>query len=219
VRISGVWRCLAVGHRGQPSFCHKRECKFKTAKESPKMKKKLFLMMLVAMAMSAFAQSKNFEPEFIGQVVVINADSTTTLLQKEQTSIKSSSSKFGMIPIPGTGFLDKTKVNLTVKGAESKTVLPKGRLTFVIKTGDNKKDPKDVFGIFQFEVKKSKRQYQLAEAGVLSGVKSTMTFNTVPSEAKKYGEDCYLVVIENAEPGQYAIITTDISQVSTFGVR
>lgn len=183
------------------------------------MKKKLFLMMLVAMAMSAFAQTKDLEPEYIGQVVVINADSTTTLLQKEQTSIKSSSSKFGMIPIPGTGFLDKTKVNLTVKGAESKTALPKGRLTFVIKTGENQKDPKDVFGIFQFEVKKSKRQYQLAEAGVLSGIQSTMNFNSVPSEAKKYGEDCYLVVIDNAEPGQYAIITTDISQVSTFGVK
>jgi hypothetical protein len=183
------------------------------------MKKKLFALTLLAMAMNAFAQTRNLEPEFIGQVVVINADSTTTLLQKEQTSIKSSSSKFGMIPIPGTGFLDKTKVNLTVKGAESKTVLPKGRLTFVIKTGDNKKDPKDVFGIFQFEVKKSKRQYQLAEAGVLSGIQSTMNFNSVPSEAKKYGEDCYLVVIENAEPGQYAIITTDISQVSTFGVK
>lgn len=183
------------------------------------MKKKMFLMMLVAMAMSTFAQSKNFEPEFIGQVVVINADSTTTLLQKEPTAMKTSSSKFGYIPIPGSGLLDKSKVNLTVKGAESKTVLPKGRVTFIIKTGDNKKDPKDVFGIFQFEVKKGKRQYQLAEAGVLSGVKSTMTFNTVPSEAKKYGGDCYLVVIENAEPGQYAITTTDISQVSTFGVK
>lgn len=183
------------------------------------MKKLVISIVSVMVAMSTFAQSKNFEPEYIGQVVVINADSTTTLLQKEQAAMKTSSSKFGYIPIPGSGLLDKSKVNLTVKGAESKTVLPKGRLTFVIKTGDNNKDPKDVFGIFQFEVKKGKRQYQLAEAGVLSGVKSTMTFNTVPSEAKKYGEDCYLVVIENAEPGQYAIITTDISQVSTFGVK
>lgn len=183
------------------------------------MKKYFVTLAMVMLTAAGFAQSEKLEPEFIGQVVVINADSTTTLLQKEQTSIKSSSSKFGMIPIPGTGFLDKTKVNLTVKGAESKTALPKGRLTFVIKTGDNKKDPKDVFGIFQFEVKKNKRQYQLAEAGVLSGIQSTMNFNSVPSEAKKYGEDCYLVVIDNAEPGQYAIITTDISQVSTFSVR
>ena len=183
------------------------------------MKKYFATLAMVMLTAASFAQSVKLEPEFIGQVVVVNADSTTTLLQKEATKIKTGSTKFGYIPLPGTSLLDKSKVNLTVKGAESKAVLPKGRLTFIVKTGDNNKDPKDVFGIFQFEVKKGKRQYQLAEAGVLSGVKSTMTFNTVPSEAKKYGEDCYLVVIENAEPGQYAIITTDISQVSTFGVK
>ncbi len=183
------------------------------------MKKLIITIVSVMVAVSTLAQSDNFAPEYIGQVVVINADSTTTLLQKEQTAMKTSSSKFGYIPIPGSGLLDKSKVNLTVKGTESKTVLPKGCVTFVIKTGDNNKDPKDVFGIFRFEVKKNKRQYQLAEAGVLSGVKSTMTFNTVPSEAKKYGEDCYMVVIENAEPGQYAVVTTDISQVSTFSVK
>ncbi len=183
------------------------------------MKKLVISIVSVMIAMSSFAQSKNFEPEYIGQVVVVNADSTTTLLQKEQAAMKTSSSKFGMIPIPGSGLLDKSKVNLTVKGAESKTVFPKGRLTFIIKTGKNDVDPKSMFGIFQFEVKKGKRQYKLAEAGVLSGIQSTMTFNTVPSEAKKYGEDCYLVVIENAEPGQYAFTTTDISQVSTFSIR
>lgn len=183
------------------------------------MKKYFATFAMIMLTAAGYAQSEKLEPEFIGQVVVVNADSTTTLLQKEQTAMKTSSTKFGYIPIPGSSLLDKSKVNLTVKGAESKTVLPKGRVTFIIKTGDNNKDPKDVFGIFQFEVKKKKRQYQLAEAGVLSGVKSTMTFNTVPSEAKKYGEDCYLVVIENAEPGQYAVITTDISQVSTFGVK
>ena len=178
-------------------------------------------MIIVSMmaAMSGFSQTTVAEPEFIGQVIVVNADSTTILLQKEQASMKASSTSFGLIPIPGSGLLDKSKVNLIVKGAESKTVLPKGRVTFIIKTGDNNKDPKDVFGIFQFEVKKKKRQYQLAEAGMLSGIKSTMTFNTVPSEAKKYGEDSYLVVIENIEPGQYAITTTDISHVSTFGVK
>ena len=183
------------------------------------MKKLLIFIVSTMVAMNVLARSENFEPEYIGQVVVINADSTTTLLQKEQTAVKTSSTKFGYIPIPGSGLLDKSKVNLIVKGAESKTVLPKGRVTFVIKTGDNNKDPKDVFGVFLFEVKKNKRQYQLAEAGVRSGIQSTRTFNTVPSEAKKYGEDWYLVVIENAEPGQYAITTADISQVSTFSVK
>lgn len=183
------------------------------------MKKLMISIVMVMAAISGYPQTTVILPEYIGQVVVVNADSTTTLLQREPTSMKTSSTKFGYIPIPGSGLLDKTRANLTVKGTESETVLPKGRVTLIIKTGDNSKDPKDVFGIFQFEVKKNKRQYQLAEAGILSGVKSTMTFNTVPSEVKKYGEDCYWVVIENAEPGQYAITTTDISQISTFGVK
>lgn len=183
------------------------------------MKKLMVSIVSVMVAMTITAQSKNFEPEYIGQVVVINADSTTTLLQKEQTTLKTKSSKFGMIPIPGSSLLDKAKANLTVKGTESMTVLPKGRITFVIKAENNNKDPKDVFGIFQFEVKKKNREYLLAEVGTLSGANSTMSFNNVPSVVKKCGDNCYMVVIENAEPGQYAVTTTDISHISTFGVK
>jgi len=183
------------------------------------MKKYLFSLAMLLVSTSTFAQSKNFEPDFNGQVVVINADSTTTLLQKEQTSTKMNSTKFGYIPIPGSGLLDKSSVNLVVKGAKSQTTLPAGRLTFVIKAKDNDEDPRSVFAIFQFDVKKKRRQYKMAEAGILNGVQSTMSFNTVDFEAKKYGDNCYLVVIENAEPGQYGVSTADISQVSTFGVE
>lgn len=175
--------------------------------------------MLAAMIQSSYAQTEKFEPEFIGQVVVVNADSTTTLLQKETTSMKTSTTKFGYIPIPGAGLLDKSKVNMVVKGDESKTMLKSGQLTFVIRVGKNDADPKDVFGIFQFEVKKKNRQYAMAEAGVLTGVKSTTTFNTVPAQVKKYGTESYMIVIEDAKPGQYAITTTDITNVSTFGVK
>lgn len=183
------------------------------------MKKYLLSLVLLFTMSSAIAQSEKLEPEFIGQVVVVNADSTITLLQKEATQMKTSSSKFGYIPLPGTSLLDKSKVNMVVKGKESQTKLKKGRLTFIVRTGSNNVDPKDVFGVFQFEVKKKNRQYELAEAGLLSGVKSTTTFNTVPTLVKKYGTDSYLVVIEDAQPGQYAFTTTDISHVSTFGVE
>lgn len=182
--------------------------------------KKLTTTIAMAVVMQgSYAQTEKFEPEFIGQVVVVNADSTTTLLQKETTSMKTSTTKFGYIPIPGAGLLDKSKVNMVVKGAESKTMLKSGQLTFVIRVGKNDADPKDVFGIFQFEVKKKNRQYAMAEAGVLTGVKSTTTFNTVPAQVKKYGTESYMIVIEDAKPRQYAITTTDITNVSTFGVE
>lgn len=183
------------------------------------MKKLMMIIVSMMAAMSGFSQTGNLEPEFIGQVVVVNTDSTTKLLPKEQTKMKSSSTSFGLIPIPGTGLLDKSKVNLVVKGAESEMTLNSGRLTFIFRAGKNDVDPKSVFGIFQFEVKKKKRQFQLAEAGMLSGVTSTISFNTVPYEVKKYGNESYLIVIENAEPGQYGITTTDISYISTFGVK
>ena len=118
-----------------------------------------------------------------------------------------------------TSLLDKSKVNMTVKGKESQTKLKSGRLTFIVKAGKNDIDPKSVFGVFQFEVKKKTREFVLAEGSLLGGIQSTTSFNTVPTQVKKYGTESYLVVIENAEPGQYAFTTTDISYVSTFGVE
>ncbi len=180
--------------------------------------KKLFVSIaMVVLAAAGYAQ--NLEPEFIGQVVVVNADSTTTLLQKETTKIKTSSTKFGMIPLPGTSLLDKSKVNMVVKGKESPIKLKSGRLTFIIRAGKNDMDPKSIFGVFGFEVKKKTREYSLAEGSFLGGAQSTTSFNTIPTLVKKYGSESYMVVIENAEPGQYAFTTTDISFVSTFGVE
>lgn len=183
------------------------------------MKKLFATIAMVMLTVASFAQSEKLEPEFIGQVVVVNADSTITLLQKEATQMKTKSSKFGYIPLPGTSLLDKSKVNMIVKGKEAQTKLKSGRLIFIVKAGKNDVDPKSVFGLFQFEVKKKTREFKLAEAGILSGVQSTTNFNTVPTQVKKYGTESYLVVIENAEPGQYAFITTDFTYVSTFGVE
>jgi len=181
------------------------------------MKKLLFTISMMA-AFSANAQSV-IEPEYIGQVAVVNTDSTTTLLQKETASMKANSSKFGFIPLPGSSLLDKSKVNLVVKGAESRTTLQKGRLTFIVRAEKNDIEPSSVFRIFQFEVKKKNRQFQMAESSLLGGTKSEMSLNNVSYEVKKYGSTSYLVVIDNAEPGEYGVITTDISKIATFGVK
>ena len=173
--------------------------------------------MIVMAAMSCYAQT--VEPEFIGQVMVLNSDSTTILLQKEQAAMKASTTNFGLIPIPGSGLLDKSKTNLVVKGKESKVTLNPGRVTLIIRAENNNVDPKSVMGIFQFDVKKGKRQFKVTEGSMVGGYDTTISFNTVQYEAKKYGEHSYLVIIENAEPGQYGIVMNDISNISTFGVK
>ena len=82
------------------------------------MKHLILTSALFLTATLGFAQNIT-EPEYKGQVAVINADSTTTLLQKETGEHKAKSSAFALVPIPGASLLDRTKAYLTVKGAES----------------------------------------------------------------------------------------------------
>lgn len=182
--------------------------------------KKIILTTAVMMAttISCFAQSKNIEPEYIGQVVILNADSTTTLLQKEATSMKTKSSKWGMIPIPGSGMLDKSKTKLTIKGKEAPVSVSAGKVTLVIKAASNEQEPNKVFGIMKFEVEKKARTFLMGEFSLVGGTDMTMNYSNVPYLAKKYGENCYIITIENAEPGEYAV-NTDFSQLSTFSVK
>lgn len=183
------------------------------------MKKIFATLTMVMLTVACFAQSEKLEPEFIGQVVVVNADSTTMLLQKEQASMKASSTNFGLIPIPGSRLLDKTKANMVVKGKEAPVTLNQGRLTFIVRAEKNDIDPTGVMGVFQFEVKKGKRQFKIAEGNLTGGFDFSISFNNVQYVAKKYGEHSYLVIIENPEPGQYGIVLNDIHNISTFGVK
>ena len=173
---------------------------------------------MMAMTISCFAQSKNIEPEYIGQVVILNADSTTTLLQKEAASMKTNSSKWGMIPIPGSGLLDKSKTKLTIKRKEAPVSVPAGKVTLVVKAASNEQEPNKVFGIMKFEVEKKARTFLMGEFSLVGGTDMTMNYSNVPYLAKKYGGNCYIITIENAEPGEYAV-NTDFSQLSTFSVK
>ena len=75
--------------------------------------KKLFATFTLAiLTIVGYAQSQNLEPEYVGQVAVVNADSTTTLLDKEITTLKSKSSMWGLVPVPGSSLLDKSKMNI-----------------------------------------------------------------------------------------------------------
>lgn len=178
----------------------------------------LIAMMAFASCLYVCAQSQSLEPEYVGQVVVVNADSTTTLLDKETTTLKSKSSKWGLVPVPGSSLLDKSKMNIVVKGAASKTKLKRGLLTFIIRAEKNDFDPKVVFGVLKFEVKKKTREFLIMKSSFLSGSEQTTRYNNVETKIKKYGSNSYIVTIEDAQPGEYGIMT-DFGTVSSFGVE
>lgn len=184
------------------------------------MTKKFFLFCIIALFCCIYTNAqKVVEPDYIGQVAVMNSDSTLTVLPKEAAEQKASSSKWGMIPIPGSGLFDKVSAYVAVKGSSSPTKFPSDKTILVIRGKDNNEEPKNAFGIFKFEKKKKERRYSLVEAGALSGSKTTASFNTVQFNAKKYGETSYIVELTNLEAGEYGIVTTGVSEITTFSVQ
>lgn len=181
------------------------------------MKKLLFTAALLALTSFGFAQ-KIVEPEYIGQVALVNEDSSMVVLPKENAKEKASSTKFGLLPIPGSDLLDKHSVFLYVKGNSSPTKLSSKKIILVIRSKNNDEEPKNAFGIFKFEVKKKERRYSLAEANLL-GAKATTSFNTVPFNAKKFGESSYLVEISNLSEGEYGIVSNGLSEITTFAIQ
>lgn len=182
------------------------------------MKKIIFTAFFCFATLVGYAQNVQ-EPEYNGQVALVNADSTITLLKKEIGSFKAKSSSFGLIPVPGAALLDKTKSFLTIKGNTSPNVISSKTFSFVIRVKDNNEEPKNSFGIFKFEKKKKERRYQVLEAGVTSGVSENFHFNNVDYTVHKFGGSSYYITVENLEPGEYGIVTSGLDNIATFCVK
>lgn len=176
------------------------------------------VMMFLTCTTTSLAQGFK-EPEYIGEVSLVQSDNRQVILEKEEAEMKTKTSGFGYIPIPGSSLLDKGKTFLRVKGESSPNKVAKGKVQFVVRVKDHNEDPKTTIGVFQFEAKKKERRFMLAEVGVLSGLKATTSFNTVAYEVEKFGESSFLVTISDAAPGEYGVTTTDFGHISTFSVK
>lgn len=181
------------------------------------MKHLILTSALFLTATLGFAQNIT-EPEYKGQVAVINADSTTTLLQKETGEHKAKSSAFALVPIPGASILDRTKAYLTVKGAESPNKISSKKFSLIIRVKDNSEEPKNAFGIFKFETKKKERRFKMADIG-FGSASATTNFTTVDYEAKKYGSSSYLVTLHDLPAGEYGVVANGFDSIATFSVK
>ena len=182
---------------------------------------KTTLLSIAVFCCMASAQAQKVtvpEPEYKGQVAVINADSTTTLLQKETGEHKAKSSAFALVPIPGASLLDRTKAYLTVKGAESPNKISSKKFSLIIRVKDNSEEPKNAFGIFKFETKKKERRFKMADIGFGSAM-ATTNFTTVDYEVKKYGSSSYLVTLHDLPAGEYGVVANGFDSIATFSVK
>lgn len=180
---------------------------------------KQFVLTSALFMAATFGYAQNIsEPEYKGQVAIINTDSTTTLLQKETGEHKAKSSAWGMIPIPGSSLLDKTKAYLYVKGAESPNKITSKKFSLIIRVKDNSEEPKNAFGIFKFETKKNERRFKMVDIG-FGSASTTTNFTNVDYEAKKFGTSSYLVTIHDLPAGEYGVVANGFDNIATFSVK
>lgn len=180
------------------------------------MKRVIIVFVCIIWCITAKAQEIPI-PEFDGQIAVVNTDSTITLLQKEAPTSKTKIGAASFIPVVG-GFVGKTKVELVFQGTQSANVIPADSVNFIYRTKDNSTDPIDLLKIVKLDVKKKTREYTLAKANIVSS--SSDNKSEINWTAKKYGQNCYIIIINELSDGQYAIIMTeDEAKVPTFGIQ
>lgn len=166
---------------------------------------------------SAYAQ-KISEPEYIGQVAIVNADSTITVLPTEKTEVKTKSNGMFYIPVAGS-LLGKCQTMMIVKGATSQTTVPSSNVKLIVRVDDNNVDPHKKIGFIKFEVKKKERRFAMAQAGTLSGISQKTIYDDLSFKAVKIGTSSYLVTLDKIAPGEYGLVEGETMNIVTFKVK
>lgn len=186
--------------------------------------KKYFLLILSSIVcFQANAQSNVTveEPEFSGQVVYVKSNTEGKILPKENAQIKTKAG--ASLYLVGIGSV-KSRIHL--KGNSAATRIPSQPQTmFIVRAVDNKTDPLEIINFVKFDIKGKERRAEVAKSNSFGG-ESSNNLKRLDFNAKKYGQDSYLVVLDNVEPGEYGVYVTNPNEkdeknsliIATFGV-
>lgn len=170
------------------------------------------------------------EPEFNGQAVYLTSDSTAVALKKEYGGMSAKVKGSSFIPYAGA-FAGGVNMYLTVKGPESPNVIPAGGdVRLVVRVDNNDEDPEGIIRVMNFEVKKKERRIRFMESSLAGGTKTEESESYLTYNAKKYGENCYLITIPQSELQQgceYGVLSSPIGAMGnatqqaivTFGYK
>jgi hypothetical protein len=183
------------------------------------MRKIAFLFFIGLLSANLSAQTVE-EPEFVGEAVILNADSTITSLEKSPVQVRTQAN--AGVYIVGIG---KVRTRMTVAGCCSNVKVKGGELKLIVRAVDNITDPLSVVQVVKFDKKKKERSAELSSettfAGTAKGNMKMLSFT-----GKKFGESSYLLTIPKVEPGEYCVIVRNpnalneaITIVSCFAVN
>ena len=167
------------------------------------MKKTFILIPLLLLLVSTAAAQGNVtvaEPEFIGEVLVVDENGSAELLEKQTVLVQT---RMGAgVYLAGIG---KAKTKILLDGATAPTRLKSGdRFRFIIKAVDNKTDPMAIISIFSLKATKKNHSAEISSVSTFGSVKSNK-LQYLPFTAAKYGESSYLITLREQPEGEYGI--------------
>lgn len=162
---------------------------------------KQLLLFLLLPAISLVARAQSFEPEWVGEVLVLTVDGDTVPTKTEKCNVQIKTSSSAARIITGFGNINQ---KISIKGGQSPTQIGKDKpICLIVKCKDNESDPTSFIQIIKFDAKKKERKAELAKVNWIGNVsENNMTY--LPFEAKRYGKNSYLLQIEPQE-GEYGV--------------
>ena len=184
------------------------------------MRIKLLFLISILICTGSYAQETVTEPDFIGEVLVLNPDNSTTPLEKATVKIKTKAN--ASIYLVGMG---KVKTKINVDGPSAQVRLHQGDdFKLIVRAVDNNTDPMSIINIFQFETGKKVRKAELSSLSTFGGASSN-NLELLPYTAKKYGESSYLITLKEKPVGEYGITVRNPNSldekniiVASFGI-
>lgn len=186
--------------------------------------KKILLMLAAACATTFAAQAQTptaTEPDFTGESVVVRADGSSKLLEKQTVMLRT---RMGAgVYLVGIG---KAKTKIVLQGTAAETRIPAGEdFQFIIRAVDNQTDPLSIINIFRLKVGSKERTAELSSTSTFGSVKEGK-LERLPFTAKKFGTSSYLITLTAKPAGEYGITVSNPNHVdekqivvSTFAIE
>ncbi len=160
-----------------------------------------FVGFCIFLLCGALAYSQKYEPEWVGEVVLLSIGNDTTAMRTEKSfpQVKTSSSA-GQILV-GIGNIRQKAV---IKNGRSTTQVSAGdNIALVVRWRDNDIDPATFIQLVKFEEKKKERRTELANINWLGNV-SEGNMEFVEFFGKRYGNTSYILTFPMVE-GEYGV--------------
>lgn len=161
--------------------------------------------------------AQEMEPNFIGEVYLLNEKGEYVQLDKETG-----------VYTRGISLIENSwnVLSLEIAGNRAQTRITQPTIKLVVRAAENNSDPLSIITIYRLNVKKKKRTTVLSENNKGTLMKSrTHTKNHISFSGKKYGNSSYLLIINDITPGEYGIVVANPNNkdankviVSCFGV-